>query len=212
MRKTTNKQANWKSRIYLLVSELLVVFIGVYCAFLLDDYREQQRNNIKKRKIYQSLIKETYQTKANLDQLISVFDSVYFDPFIQPYKNGRMPQLKPLLIGSVGISTRHWEAILATGGLDVLDLDLIEDMEDYYFNFYITIDFMRKAEQFTAQVLLPNIDKNRAEFYDIRTKTLKEKYLWYAMYVKGIRSTLHQIQTANDSLYLKLKERSELIE
>ena len=75
-----------------------------------------------------------------------------------------MPALKPLYIGSAGYSTRTWEAILATGGMDVLELELIENMEGYYFQIHLLVDQMKKMELLCILQLLPNLDKDESNF------------------------------------------------
>ncbi|MDZ7263146.1 MAG: hypothetical protein ONB16_01085 [candidate division KSB1 bacterium] len=158
MGRSLNKTNLRKSLDYLI--QLLIVFAGVYAAFFLDDVKTQQRNQQKRIQIYHSLLKQAEQDSIEMSQAFSMLDSVVITPYLTAYEKGLMPTLKPIFLGSAAYSTRTWEAILATGGLDVLDLKLIEDMEAYYLQVHNLIDRMKKMEMLCIQQLLPNFDKD----------------------------------------------------
>jgi len=99
-----------------------------------------------------------------MSETFSMLDSLVIIPYLTAHNKGLMPALKPLYIGSAGYSTRTWEAILATGGMDVLELELIENMEGYYFQIHLLVDQMKKMELLCILQLLPNLDKDESNF------------------------------------------------
>lgn len=191
-----------RNKIYTLFVELIIVFVGVYAAFLLDDVRTQKRNQRKSVQIYKSLLEQVTRDSIDMHKTFTMLDTLVISPYLTAHEKGLMPELKPLFIGSAGYSTRTWEAILATGGLDILDIELIENMESYYFHIHILVDHMKKLESLSVQQVLPNLDKPRTEFYDPETRTIREEYRWYMQ-------TLASMQKLNKDI---LQENSRLLE
>jgi hypothetical protein len=191
-----------RNKAYTLFVELIIVFVGVYAAFLLDDVRTQKRNQRKSVQIYKSLLEQVTRDSIDMHKTFTMLDTLVILPYLTAHEKGLMPELKPLFIGSAGYSTRTWEAILATGGLDILDIELIENMESYYFHIHILVDHMKKLESLSVQQVLPNLDKPRTEFYDPETRTIREEYRWYMQ-------TLASMQKLNKDI---LQENSRLLE
>ncbi|MDZ7332714.1 MAG: hypothetical protein ONB31_12105 [candidate division KSB1 bacterium] len=194
-------------KIFDYLIQLLIVFAGVYAAFLLDDVKTQQRNQRKRIQIYQSLLKQAEQDSIEMSEAFSMLDSVVITPYLTAHEKGLMPTLKPIFLGSASYSTRTWEAILATGGLDVLDLKLIEDMEAYYLQVHNLIDRMKKMEMLCIQQLLPNFNKEKIEFYDLKTKKLNEKYKWYMQSLELIQEISKALLEENDKLLRSLRSQ-----
>jgi hypothetical protein len=136
-----------------------------------------------------------------------MLDSLVISPYLTAHEKGLMPELKPLFIGSAGYSTRTWEAILATGGLDILNIELIENMESYYFHIHILVDHMKKLESLSVQQILPNLNKPRAEFYDPKTRTIREEYRWYMQTLASIRKLNKDILQENSRLLKTLRAK-----
>ncbi len=192
-------------KIYFLGLELFIVFAGVYAAFLLDDFKTQQRNKTKKIQIYESLFKQALQDSVGMCETFSMLDSLVITPYTTAHDKGLMPDLKPLYIGSASYSTRTWEAILETGGMDVLELELIENMEVYYFQIHLLVDHMKKLESLCIRQLLPNLDKDKSEFYNTNTKKLNEKYKWYIQSLASIQTITKKILDENEKLLKTLR-------
>ena len=188
-----------------LVLELIIVFVGVYAAFLLDDFKTQKRNEKRRNQIYQSLYEEIFQGSSSMNTSFGMLDSLVFTPYLTSYDKGLMPTLKPLFIGSANYSTRKWEAILSTGGIEILNLEMIEEMEEYYFQVHLLIEQMKKMESLCIQQLLPNLEKERTEFYNLQTKKLKEKYYWYIQTLSSMQELTKKIVIKNKKLLESLK-------
>lgn len=98
------------NRILKLIPELLVIFIGVYCAFLLDNYRTRQQE-LKYQKDYfnsflseiQSLQQTTHLLTVRVDTIISQLDKN--EKFIQIYQRGLDLTHNQFLIQSAFINT-----------------------------------------------------------------------------------------------------------
>lgn len=201
------KQTKIGNKIIALLLELIIVFIGVYAAFLLDDYKIQKRNENRRNQIYKSLYKEIDQGSKNMNITFRKLDRLVFTPYLESYEKNLMPTLKPLLIGSASYSTRKWEAILSTGGLEVLNLEMIEEMETYYFQINLLIEQMKKMEFLCIQQLLPNLDKDKSEFYNLKTKKLKDKYHWYIQSLGSMQKKAREIMSENKKLLKSLKKK-----
>ena len=99
-----------------LLAELIIVFLGVYCAFLLENYRIRRANIHRKEQIYSTLHKDLTTSLEDFDRMIIQLDSLVFSKFRDAYERGEMPPLRPLFLTGIA-STRTWEAMLEVGGL-----------------------------------------------------------------------------------------------
>jgi len=137
-----------------------------------------------------------------------MLDSTAIAPFLAALDAGRMPRLEPLLLGSAAYSPRVWEAMLAGGGLDVLDLELIERMEAVYFRLELLVDRMKKLETLSVQELLPRTEEARGAFYDEATGRLRERWAWYPRALRAVRDAAAEARAEHARLLALLRART----
>lgn len=182
---------NWKKAgkdIGIWFAELVAIFISVYLAFLLNGYRIQQQHEHKKQQIYTALYR--YFSELNIKKAKKQFENEYVAPFLKPYRKKEMPRLKrPPRVIIYSISDHTWNAILQAGGIDLLDVNLIMQI-NYFFNTNrrgnAMIDHYNKM---VDKYLIPNYNANISTFYNTKTKKLKPQYEWYVNYITFMRAT-----------------------
>ena len=157
--------------------ELLVVFMGVSSAFLLDKYRETKRNKKLTQQIEVSMLKDLSESAEALRQFLPPLKKDV-DDFTEAYEQGKTPELYPAFIGT-GFGSGFWEVILQAGGLQLLDVEFIYKVESLLSLARGLTERVQRYQQLSNQVLIPNADKEISEFYDLSTKKLKRKYQWY---------------------------------
>lgn len=132
---TTLKQ-KWPE--YLL--EILVIIIGIYGAFELDNWNDSRKNNVIKKKYITSLITDLKQDSILLSNRIEFFesDTVTLNKFVRRIKksNGHIDTLKSIarvefspkiqLISDLHVNT--YNSLVNTGHLDLLDSWLIDSL------------------------------------------------------------------------------------
>ena len=114
-----------------LALELLIVFVGVYLAFLFQSYNEQQKVTAEKEKVLSSLKKETEEFRISFplnadyqQKKVAEWDSIYIAGGVSEYYNWRYiePQYKFQVI----------EYALNLQGTEILDFELYEALLNLY--------------------------------------------------------------------------------
>ncbi|MBD3337057.1 MAG: hypothetical protein GF355_16200 [Candidatus Eisenbacteria bacterium] len=157
--------------------ELIIVFVGVYAAFALSEHQQQQRAQEHREQIRQALVREiesitvrTGRAAVEIPRLIAQFDS--------SMAAGEMPPLIPL-IEPLRVRAHLWEATLESGGLNLLDVPTLYRISEFYNSLNAGFEQQNQLRGLSERVLIPNLGKDKDEFYDPSTRRLRPKYSWY---------------------------------
>ncbi len=189
--------------IWWLVIELVVVFVGVYAAFVLDDYREQGRVETKKAQVHAALLEEFESHEAALDTIMPFLETLVTE-FEDGHEAGDMPRPNPIHL-VLGVRRGLWDAVLQAGGLEVLDVGVMYRINTYY----VVASFVgREMDRLTAlsdQLVLPVADSGIEEFYDIKSRRLKRKYRWYLDTLVALRSHVAMLHDMTGGVVVGLR-------
>jgi hypothetical protein len=189
-----------------LLVELVIVFVGVYAAFVLDDHRDQRRIERKRRQVYAALLQEFRSHAASLDTVVLVLDTMATG-FADDHEAGSMPRPGPIHL-LLGIRSGLWEATLEAGGLDVIDVDLMYRINTYYSLAEFIAREMERLTDLSDRFVLPNADGGLETFYDIETQKLRKSYRWYLDGLVAIRDHMRILSEMTDDLVATLEQRS----
>ncbi|NQV01508.1 MAG: hypothetical protein HQ542_02600 [Bacteroidia bacterium] len=190
-----------------LLFELLVVFLGVWGAILLDSYQTNIKNERKAQAIYEFFIAECELEKAQIEKEHAVFDSLV-TTFFEAYKKGEMPDILgvPIFFTS-SVNTRVWEAVLASGGTDVMDFETIRMIDQFENTKLNMLNLFSKGENYGMDFLVLNMERPKSEFYNLWTKKLRPKYLWYLKFLQSIQQQYTKLADSNENLIAYLKKK-----
>ena len=114
-----------------------------------------------------------------------------------------MPKPAPFTV-VFNAHTDVWDATLHSGGLELIDVNLMYKINEYYdYLRYVNKKFERYTE-LSDYYLITNSAKSISEFYNLNTHKLKEKYQWYYTYNKDLREVFTNIQSSTDSMLIEL--------
>lgn len=183
-----------------LLLELLVVFVGVYAAFALAQHQAQQDERDRAAALRRALAAELALVveagEAGAQEIAGLRRyAVSFD-------DGSRPPLQPLDT-NVPFSPDVWEAALASGGVELLDPDLLVRLSSFYGSVRLTLQQVDQADAYTRTLLLPNVDRPASEFYD-ETGRLRPKYGWYRRHVVRLATRVPALAAEADTLRTEL--------
>lgn len=190
-----------------VIIELFIVFLGVYTAFMLDDYKSQKQKEKKKMQIYTHFFNIAEQSENEINIIASAIDSSV-NKFMEKYNEGNMP----IIEGShnfftTSVNDRIWKGILNNGGIELLDFNAITIIDNYHNSQIYLLKTMETAQDFSRDLVYPNIDKGNDYFYNLKTKKLKKKFSWYISYLTSLQWQIKQLQLENKRLLKKLGEK-----
>jgi len=207
MKKPSKEQNNYRGKSVWLIAELLVVFIGVYAAFIFDNYRTNKQNEYRRQQIYTALKEEFTFSSEGMKQAAPLLDSIV-TKIKNEYEEGKMS--KPSRFHFViGIRTDIWEAVLKSGALELIDVKLVFQLSNYYSFIRFAAEECKNFDRLIQQYIIPNTDKNIEEFYNIKTKKFKRKYSWYLESLDNMNNYMNSIQKMTDSLLVEINNYLE---
>ena len=181
--------------------------LGLYGALLLDSYRERRHDQAQRRQILLSMRQYLAGVAVETKESAVETDTGLLRPFKDAYERGEMPRPVPILTGASGMSTGVWEAMLAAGGLDVLDPQLINDVEIYYSIIRHGITVTERFAQMTRQQIVPMLDADISEFYDPSTRRLRRRYEWYPVMLEEYARQIRRMGSETDNVVQRLDDQ-----
>jgi len=178
--KITRKAKGFLTRFGWLLAELLFVFIGMYGAFLLERMHEENLDALRERQILQALIDEFHDYEKELSDFKHWLDEGYAKKFFQSYSLGEKPFPPIIPSGGMGnVNTGIWEAMLQSGGIELLEMEMILEIQSFFKKLQDVLDLYSRFERLTETMILPESDRNATFFYEEDGIVLRNKYKWY---------------------------------
>ena len=192
--KLTRSAKNFFTRFGWLFAELIFVFLGLYGAFLLERAHDDKMELMRKKQILEALVDEFVEYESDLTTASEKLDEGYGIPFFSAYSGGEKPFPQPLPFGHGGglgdLNTGIWEAMLQSGGIDVLEVELIQEVQQFFKKFQDMHSVYERFERMVELMIMPELDQNNTFFYQAEGPELRDKYKWY----------VHQLFTIGMSL------------
>ena len=177
-----------------LVAELVFVFLGLYGAFLLERHNDDKIDVMRKRQILQALVDEFDGYSKEFAEASASIDENYAEPFISAYAGQEKPFPTPIPFGGLSsVNTGIWEAMLQSGGIDVLEVDAIQRVQGFFKKLQDFLDLFSRFERLNATFILPEMDRNASFFYESDSPQLRSKYSWYVNQMFSIGTTLREL-------------------
>ena len=180
--------------------ELLIVFVGVYAAFSLDRWNDNRAAERQREQILLALLQNLEVYIEELREESAEFEATHFAPFMDAYENDEMPLPDAIPMGGSGLSSDFWSAMLQAGGLEVLEIETISQIETYYTVLRFAVGRITTFDEVMTAHLVPQLDSGLEEFYDLEDKRLRKRYEWYPMMLGETNRQLHRISVAADAL------------
>ena len=192
--KLTRTAKNFFTRFGWLIAELVFVFLGLYGAFLLERANDDKNDLMRKRQILEALVDEFVEYESDLIAASEKLDEGYGIPFFTAYSGGEKPFPQPLPFGHGGglgdLNTGIWEAMLQSGGIDVLEVEMIQEVQQFFKKFEDMLSVYGRFERMVELMIMPELDQNNSFFYEPEGPELRDKFKWY----------VHQLFTIGMSL------------
>ncbi|MEO0557251.1 MAG: hypothetical protein AAF170_03600 [Bacteroidota bacterium] len=183
--------------------ELLIVFIGVYAAFMLGRYQEGQKDEARRGAIYQALLAEVDRTAADVAEHREVLVSGWVEPIVESYERGEKPYIYGLWLPTRPPSGA-WDSMLASG-IDLLDPALIQAVEGHRSDLQFMLDQADRAVRLSDEQITPNMGDQ--DFYQGESAQLRAQYQWYPQLLGYLVGNADKAAASSDSLRAEIQRR-----
>jgi hypothetical protein len=172
-----NQKRSLLSRVGRWTAELVLVFVGVYGAFWLNNYQEHREDAGRRDQILGSFeqqlrqgIKSGKTNRANQEKKAAEFR--------RALDAGEMPPLQPFVF-TTDYSPTDWATMLQSGGVQLLDVETLIAVRNDESVIRWGLSRMAWYQKLSDELIVPNLDQDISFFYDPATKKLRKRFEIY---------------------------------
>jgi hypothetical protein len=159
------------------VAELVLVFVGVYAAFWLNNYQQHQQDAERRDRILAS-IEETLREGIESGKTNRAKQEREAAEFQHALDAGEMPPLRPFVF-TTDYSPGDFAAWLQSGGFQLLDLETLTALRNDESVIRWGLSRMARYQKLSDELIVPNLDQDISFFYDRATKKLRRRFEMY---------------------------------
>src|SRR5262245_15622134 len=176
MSETTEKRS-LLSRIVRWIAELILVFVGVYAAFWLNDF-QQHRQDAERRDRILASIERTLREGIESNNTSRAKQQQEATEFRRALDAGEMPPIRPFVF-TTDYSPGDFAALLQSGGIQLLDLETLTALRNDETIIRWGLSRMTRYTKLSDDLIVPNLDQDISFFYDPATKKLRRRFETY---------------------------------
>jgi len=189
MSETTEKRS-LLSRIGRWTAELVLVFVGVYAAFWLNNYQQRQQDQERHDRILGS-IEQTLREGIESNKVSRAKEQQQVAEFQRALDAGEMPPLHPFVF-TTDYSPGDFATILQSGGIQLLELETLTALRKDESVIRWGLSGMARYQKLSDELIVPNLNQDISFFYDPTTKKLRKQF---EIYPEALQAT---VKFAND--------------
>jgi hypothetical protein len=178
------------SRIGRWTAELVLVFVGVYAAFWLNNYQQRQQDAERRDRILGS-IEQLLQQGIESGKINRAKQERRAAEFQRALDSGEMPQLQPFVF-ITDYSPGDFATMLQSGGNQLLDLETLTALRNDESVIRWGLSGMARYQKLSDELIVPNLNQDISFFYDPTAKKLRKQF---EIYPEALQAT---VKFAND--------------
>src|SRR6266404_7632297 len=178
------------SRIGRWTAELVLVFVGVYAAFWLNNYQQRQQDQERHDRILAS-IEQTLREGIESNKVSRVKEQQQVAEFRRALDAGETPPLHPFVF-TTDYSPGDFATILQSGGIQLLELETLTALRNDESVIRWGLSRMARYQKLSDELIVPNLDQDSSFFYDPAIKKLRKRF---EIYPEALQAT---VKFAND--------------
>src|SRR5207249_290518 len=154
----------FSARLARWTAELVLVFIGVYAAFWLNNYQQHQQDAERRDRILAS-IEQTLREGIESGKINRAKEEREAAELRRGLDAGEMPQLHPFVF-TTDYSPGDFATLLQSGGIQLLDLETLTALRNDESVIRWGLSRMACYQKLSDELIVPNLDQEISFFYD----------------------------------------------
>lgn len=184
-------------------AELVLVFVGVYAAFGLNNFQQHRQNLQRHDQILASLerqlsegITSATDNGAKADREVAEFN--------RALAAGEMPPLDMYAFSS-DYSASDIATLLQSGGIELLDLKTLAALRNFESVIRNGLAQIGHFQKLSDELIVPNLDQDISFFYDPATKKLRKRFEKYPDALAMTATFFHELEKAQTNLLKQIQ-------
>jgi hypothetical protein len=202
MSETTEKRS-LLSRIGRWTAELILVFVGVYAAFWLNNFQQGQQDAQRRDQILASLEQEL-RRGIESGKIESAKQEAEAAEFRRALEAGEMPPLRAFVF-TTDYSPGDIATLLQSGGVQLLDVKTLMALRELESVIRWGISDMTRYQKLSDELIVPNLDQDISFFYDPVTKKLRKQFEIYPEALEARVSFAHELERTHTALLKQIQ-------
>jgi hypothetical protein len=199
----TKQKISLGSRIGAWAAELVLVFVGVYAAFWLNNYQQQQEQ-LKRHDQILALLEQRLEISIASAKTESAREERQVAEFNRALQAGQMPPLRPFSFTS-DYSSTDIATLLQSGGIELLDIKTLAALRQLESVIRAGLAEISHYQKLSDELIVPNLDQDISFFYDPGTKKLRKRFEKYPDVLQSTVDFFHQYEKAQDQLLRQIR-------
>src|SRR5437016_7659486 len=183
---TTDRKRPFLFRAGRWVAELVLVFVGVYAAFWLNNYQQHQQDAERRDRILAS-IERTLREGIESGKINRAREEREAAEFKRALDAGEMPPLRPFVF-TTDYSPGDFATWLQSGGTQLLDLETLMALRNDESVIRWGLSGIARYQKLSDELIVPNLDQDISFFYDPATKKLRKRF---EIYPEALQETVN---------------------
>jgi hypothetical protein len=198
-----NQKRSLLSRIGRWTAELVLVFVGVYAAFWLNNYQEHREEAGRRDQILASL-EQQLQEGIESGKINRAKQEQEAAEFRRALDGGEMPPLMPFVF-TTDYSPTDWATMLQSGGVQLLDVQTLMAVRNDESVIRWGLSRMAWYQKLSDELIVPNLDQDISFFYDPATKKLRKRFEIYPEALEATVKFANELERSNSELLKRIQ-------
>jgi hypothetical protein len=173
-----NQKRSLLSRVGRWATELVLVFVGVYAAFWLNNYQQHQQD-AERRDLILAYIEQTLNEGIESSKFNRAKEQ---EPEAAEFRRaldaGEMPPVRPFVF-ITDYSPSDLATMLQSGGVQLFDVQTLKALRSDESVIRWGLARMARYQKLSDELIVPNLDQDISFFYDPATKKLRKQFEIY---------------------------------
>ena len=185
------------------IAELLLVFVGVYAAFWLNNFQQRQQQAKQRDQILASLEQQLQEgvegTKANAAKAADELRE-----FQQALATGEKPKLRRFTF-TTDYNPGDIATLLQAGGIELLDVKTLMVLRDFETVVRWGLSRMAHYQKLSDELIAPNLGQDPSFFYEENGRKLRERFEIYPEALQGRLEFFNELQQKQTQLLTQIQ-------
>ncbi len=184
-------------------AELVLVFIGVYAAFWLNNYQQHRQDAKRHDRILASLEQQLKEGIENA-KTEGAKEDREMAQFRRALDAGDMPTLRPFTFTS-DYNPGDIATLLQAGGVELLEVKTLDALRGVESVIRWGISRMAHYQKLSDELIVPNLDEDISFFYDLTTKKLRQGFEFYPEVLQREVNFFHELERTKTELLKQIQ-------
>ena len=198
-----NQKRSLLSRVGRWTAELLLVFVGVYGAFWLNNYQQHRQDAERRDRILASL-EEELRRGIESGKLETVKEEREATEFRRGLDAGEMPPLRPFVF-TTDYSPGDFATWLQAGGIQLLDVKTLTTLRELESVIRWGLNDIARYQKLSDELIVPNLDQDISFFYDPATRKLRKRFEIYPEALDATVKFAHDLDRTKTALLKQIQ-------